>query len=495
MSQPAKRPPLLGLLVALAALVLAAWAIAGWSGIDPLRELGQRRAVAPSAFGSGRLAERLASLGALHPRPFDPAGAEPSTKGRQGPAVWSLDELTRETLPSSLLVPPERIATGRRIVSVALPEEHWQELLAEPGKRGMGTERPGYATFWDGGRITFATGAGIRLHGGMSRYFSPHKSLRLYVHRLYGAPVLPAEVLPWEGALPLRRLILHNDTREDAAKLPWHFTGPLAYDLTREIGARAPRTAPAWVYVNGELQGLYFLTERLDLDWVENQFGHQEFVLLRTKRDRGTNRYRAGNPDLYKRLHQRMVRSPRLSLAMVGEEVDVDNLLRWAVAVLFCGTTDAFQGPLLRDETDPDGRWFWINYDMDHSFMSQKFVTDRPWELSVFHLLFRGRHPDLRAILLRRLAREDPDFPRVFRALALEALDEHLTQSFLDERLAWYQGVAATYELEDRAFLDQLGEFLRRRREIFRQQLDAAFPPDGSTSISSPGRTPGGGSG
>jgi hypothetical protein len=324
---------------------------------------------------------------------------------------------------------------------------------------------------------------GVRLHGGRSRFFSPRKSLRLYFHRSYGAPALPAAVQPWPDAVPLHDVVLHNDVREDAAGMRWQFASPLAYDLARQAGGLAPRTAPAWVYVNGELQGLYFLTERLDLDYVESHYGHRDFLLLRTKRDQGADRFQSGNPDLFKFLRLRIAKAPRLTVDGVADEIAVDPLLRWAVTVLFCATTDAFQGPLLRDLTDPSGRWFWIGWDMDHSFMSQKAVTENPWEQDAFEWLVRGRHPDLRAILLRRLAQEDETFPTRFRALSEQVLEERLTDEFLAERLAYYEGVADAYALEDRAFLPPLREFIVRRREVFRRQLDTYFP---ATAVTTP---------
>ena len=51
-----------------------------------------------------------------------------------------------------------------------------------------------------------------------------------------------------------------------------------------------------------------------------------------------------------------------------AKRVDVDNLSKWYLSQLFCGSAHIYQGLAFLDISKPDGKWKWINWDMDHSF-------------------------------------------------------------------------------------------------------------------------------
>lgn len=439
--------------------------------MEPLKAFGASRSRPAGELGSGRLGKLLQRTGRLHPVPYDP---ETGRRGsRLQPARWSVDAPPPEGIPSSRQVPEGLVERGQRVVSVTLRPKDLRYFRRNPRSRGLNSERPAYVSFFEDGELLYGGGAGFRLHGGLSRIYSRKKSYRLYFHPSYGDESLPSGVLPWEAASPVSRLVLHNDTRTDFIGRDWSFAGPLAYDIARQVGCIAPRTAPAQFVLNGELQEAIFLTERLDERYVEALLGHPHFTFIRTKRDSKGGRFRRGNPDHYKLLRQ-WANEGVATLEEAEKRVDLDNLFRWFISVTFCATTDAFQGPLVRDETDPRNRWFWINWDMDHSFMSTKQELTDPWEESTFdHIL--GNHPDVRARVLRRLIDSDPQARRRLRELYEEVLDTRLTQEFLDERLAHYKAIAADYEICSTDFLPLLERFLERRRDVVRAQLEAAL--------------------
>ncbi|WP_437682402.1 CotH kinase family protein [Sorangium sp. So ce131] len=65
----------------------------------------------------------------------------------------------------------------------------------------------------------------------------------------------------------LRRLNFHSMTRDDTK-----LRERLAYDLYREMGVAAPRSAWATLYVNGETLGLYAVVEEIDGRFVDHHF-------------------------------------------------------------------------------------------------------------------------------------------------------------------------------------------------------------------------------
>ncbi len=46
--------------------------------------------------------------------------------------------------------------------------------------------------------------------------------------------------------------------------------------------------------------------------------------------------------------------------------------------------TDPYQAVMFRDRTQPDARWFWVNWDMDHSFMDFFRRDLDPWSQDSF---------------------------------------------------------------------------------------------------------------
>src|SRR5688572_22052300 len=163
-----------------------------------------------------------------------------------------------QALPSSRALPPGEIARGLPVLSLTLDEADLRDpetgLLTNVMEHGSEWERKGSVSYFDEGKLLFASGVGVRIHGGGSRRVSPRQGFRLYFRRKYGRRELPPGLLFGPAAQPIRRLIVHNDVRRDQNG-PWSFVNPLAYDFARAIGAIAPETKPVRFYLNGEYYG------------------------------------------------------------------------------------------------------------------------------------------------------------------------------------------------------------------------------------------------
>jgi len=291
----------------------------------------------------------------------------------------------------------------------------------------------------------------------------------------YGEGALPTRRLfAEEGAV--RRLVVHNDVRSDVHGRAWHFANPLAYDVARRLGALAPRTRPVRYFVNGEPRGVFVLTEYLDEAYLQSRFGHDRFFFLRTKSDPGAGGRSPREEEEYDAFRS-WARGVDPSLERVAERVDVENLTRWLLSILFCGTTDAYQGPLLLDRTLPAPKWFWVNWDMDHSFMSATGpgVTP-PWEEDILGMVLEGPGGDPRAALLRRLLRFDDAYRACFLETYEEASSQLLTPEFIAGRLDYYRTVARELGLEETGFLEPMAEFLERRPAALRAEIARHLP-------------------
>ena len=358
------------------------------------------------------------------------------------PGLMFAIQRSPELLPSSTLIPEREIASGNTVLSLYVEDRHLRDpdtgLLTHTMARGPEWQRPAFVSYFDRGELIFAAQAGIRVHGGKSRQNSPVQSFRLHFEKRYGANQFRPGVLFGPATEPLRRLVVHNDLRQDLNRRWWHFVNPLAYDIARRVGALAPETRPARVFLNGEPLGAYVLAEHVpSRAFLQSHFGHRNF----TQADAQTR----------DRLRREFRRQPALTAASVGTIVDLENLTRWFIAMLFCATTDSFQGVMLRDDTSSHARWFWVIWDMDHSFMDLYRQAPVPWEHDTFATLLRK--PDVRSELVTRLLGEDPAYLDYFKRTLADALNHRLSPDFLAERFEYYGGVARALRVPDTEYL------------------------------------------
>jgi len=393
--------------------------------------------------------------------------------------VWRFAvQWSPEALPSSRAVSMTEIASGRPVLSLWLEDADLNDpakgILPNKLKHGEEWEREGSVSYFDGGRLRFAGGVGVRIHGGSSRQLAPRPGFRLYFRRKYGPREISSGVLFSPAAQPVRRLVVHDDVRIDQKKMPWHFVNPLAYDIARAVGAVAPETKPVRFFVNGEYYGPFVLTERFDERFFAAHWGYDDILLSQTEMNKLWEWVRTTRP---------------LTMSNVSQHVDIDNVTRWFLAVAFSATRDAYQGPgQLLDRTKGTGGWFWVNWDMDQSF--------RDWNLDSYQYLLervaegrRGRNPaEPRSVILSQLIAEDAAYREYLKRVVQKTLNHQLTQAFLMERYEHYLTVATQLQVQRLDYLPRLREFLQKRRDFFRltseQWLNS--PPSQRVAVTAP---------
>jgi formylglycine-generating enzyme required for sulfatase activity len=354
--------------------------------------------------------------------------------------------------------PVDDIARGWPVLSLVVAEEDLYDpdrgLLANVLEHGPAWERPGTVAYFDHGRVQFAGDVGVRVHGGGSRDMPEPQGFRLYFRRRVGAVQMPRGILFEPDAQPIRTLVVHNDLRVDASGDRWHLVNPLAYDIAEAMGALAPDTHAARFFLNGEFQGLFVLTERVGPEFFDAHWGHS-----RVRSDQ----------DEFDRLWGWVSARRPLTMAEVGDHIDLGNLTRWFLSVAFCATRDAFQGPSqFRNLLRQHGEWFWVNWDMDRSF--------RVWDADSYSFLLesvggprRGRNlAEPRATVLTRLLSDDPAYRDYFATMFDRVMNHRVTPAFLRQRFEHYRRIATTLNPADVAFLDFFDRFLDRRPAFFR---------------------------
>lgn len=394
-------------------------------------------------------------------------------------------DLNADEMPSTSVLDQEAKNSGLPIVSLSIDPDYLLDadsgLLPNFSERGRSWERPAYISYFENKKLRLASGAGLRVHGEKSRA-APLKSFRVHFRELYGRPDVPSEIFFDGESGMLHSVIVHADVRNGIgahSSLFWHFMNPIAYELAREIGCITPNTKVVKFYINGVYQGPYVLTEHISADFLKRRFGHDDFVVARMKWSQplGGSGLLQGNPQLLEEYRSWPSSVPvPLTVSAVEEVIDLEGLTNWIISVLFVGATDPFQGAVILDETDPNARWQFINWDMDHAFMDLYNQVQPDWEIDNFtgvSAIFESKHP--RAIVFNRLRQESPEYRKMFLSRFVEVLNHILTAEEVSAIIERYKKVARQFEMNDTLFLEKIEEFTRFRPTILRDQLDQYF--------------------
>ena len=392
------------------------------------------------------------------------------TRGLANSDGWDAPgNLISSKIPSSINLNDDIIKTGLPILSIVVAEKDLYDfetgIFANYKERGRRWERPGFISYYEYGRLHFATGVGIRVHGQKKE-----TALRLYFRDMYGINQFKPGILFSVNSEPIKHLVIHDDTRK------FHFINPLAYDIARRIGCYAPETKPVKLFLNGRPYCEKFsmsLTEHLSKEYLNAHLGHNDFIFFR-------NKGRKDEPIEYKNLLKWVNdRNVKMTMEEVKKNVDLDNLVYWWISQFFCANTDIYQGLAVLDKTKNDEKWYWINWDMDHSFRNKYESKDIDlWEQKQIFKDLRTRNYEQRprAKLFQRLINEDTEFIRYFEQKVMISLNHLLTDDFLSERLNYYQSVASKFKIPDSLQgFDQIRKFLSFRPSFFRKLMTKYF--------------------
>lgn len=201
-------------------------------------------------------------------------------------ALCAVSGLAQTQLPA-----PHPLFDGDAVHDIYLffDDDAWYEKLRANFE---GTNDPAYmeATFvWN--EITMER-VGVRFKG--------NSSYRTYPGNKKSFKIKTNEFVKGRRIQGIDTLNLHN-----AFKDPSYVREKVYYELAREAGLKAPRTNYAALFVNGEYWGLYFLTEDIDGEFLENHVGAKENGNLYKGDPRGTLEWRGAEPDAYRSLYEK----------------------------------------------------------------------------------------------------------------------------------------------------------------------------------------------
>jgi hypothetical protein len=239
-------------------------------------------------------------------------------------------------------------------------------IFVKPWERGREWERPVHLTFLEEAAPTsqsrsFEVSAGLRVHGSgnpdPSQLLEIQKrSLRLYFRTRYGASRLEAELFsaPDNEATPpdqaYDRLLLHAGHPTDFNTL---LCDHLTAEVAAELGLPAAKGRFVIMFINGELWGIYRLSERVDRFFLEDNLNIQNADVVQE------GRAREGTDDDWDALID-WVETHDLSnpehYAYVQTQIDLKSFTDFAALQLYFG----FSPEALFAVHPRGGRWFWV---------------------------------------------------------------------------------------------------------------------------------------
>ncbi len=385
------------------------------------------------------------------------------------------------SFPSSRIIKKKHFKKNWPVLSLVLDDAGLYHpdtgLIPNKSSRGRQWERPASCSYFDEkGNLRFASMVGVRIHGG--KRMQLYNSYRLYFRTEYGRSRFPDFQPRMEfssKAEPVKRLVVHHTAWPEGG---WYFNNTLAYDIAQRIGCQVPETQLALLYINGVEQGVYFFAPHLGERLLQSYFGHDDFVFYK-RRSAITPEAYALSVDL---LWGPATDPEKLSMEKVGKRIDLDNLARHLFSFLFCGTTDWFQGVAVLDTSTLDNKVFWINWDMDQSFiqdvLSDKIVMTE-WQQRGWGLVYTLFPPypahDVRPKLFSRLMNEDPAYREYVLTLYRDLLNHRLNARFAKERIEYYSSMLESYGKKETKYMKMLDEFMKRRPAVIRQETEKLF--------------------
>jgi len=467
-------------------LVLAGYGIDRFQLCSPLREAVHEQSVSCSLLRYGTLGDVLRrchlitavpdakSQDASVPPRVDPLQNIFQKKSQPSKYRFVPHSGSMEGLPSSRVIDSQELTNGAPVISLVVEPERLE--TRKPGRlkkvgRGKSGEALAYVSYYEGGALLFSTACGIRPH---ALHRNGLRGYRLYFRNKYGLPVFPSSVLTGLCDEPIETLVVRVDRL---------LTTALSFDITRQMGALAPPVKSARLFMNGEFIGLVSLTGHLGRRQLRQALGHSNYYCRKYK-----DMYAAdeASSQAYQKLREFLADLDPMTLKAVEEHVDLDNMSRHLLSLMFCGTTDWRQGYALYDHEVPDPRWFWVNWDMDHSFLdlagSHIDKTRPPWRQEAVDLVATYRRwwrnedcskRDLRSVMFIGLCEQSPGYRDRFARIAFDLLNHKVTGRFLADRMDFYRRQSEVLGASDSLLrsLREKQDFVEHRADFLRTDL------------------------
>jgi hypothetical protein len=380
------------------------------------------------------------------------------------PPTGSVLPATPEEMVSTIVIVEDNHRIGWPLLSIVVDEDDLHDpesgIAVNPLGRGRDWERIAYVSYFEDRELVFATRAGIRMHGGVTRHVPGRTSYRLHFRDVYGSdPRRPSILFGRHGPAAANLIV-----RDPSMRLRW--ANAYGLEIGRRVGAVVPRTKPAILYLNGEAEGRYLLTEHMHPDgWGASWFGHRDFSYVGFRGDRSERSLKA-----YEELIDWANRSRGpLSLQEAAERIDIENFTAHLFTQIYCSNVDWVQGAAVQDESRSGTRWFWVLWDLDGCYLPGRPMPRPVWQTPGLDTVLNPRKNagDVRTLLLHRLL-QSPDYRAHYVRRVMDWLNHRLNPAFFNALRDYSMFLGARPARPEAAWR----QFAERRADRLRRELE-----------------------
>ncbi len=491
-------------------MILAGYLTEASLFFNPLQEALQERRIATNMLDNGALGKIIKKLDLVESdindgKRFPTTKKEDEHKGKLLDRGVEKVTFQRKRKPNSFLYSPVDYRPdhqskpydlvksvvqkeGWPVLSINLPDRSLHDpeigLLANRDKYGRNWERKADVVFYNKGEILLSSSAGLRIHGGSRRTTKPYQSYKLYFREEYGVESIPSTFL-FNTSGDIRTLVVHI--------LRWPvgqpINTPLAYDISRQIGAPAPETRLFEVYLNGKSEGMAFVTEHLSRRQFSQYMTGEKYIFRKYKEHFDE----ASVKVFFNRVWRYVIKLTESSFPDLEKAVDIDSFSRHVFSWDFSGDEDYCQGVGVLDTGNPAAKFYWINWDMDHSFYDRKGKQDgferANWKQNGIKLIYKvENHYCDRTLIFSRWMERVPRYKKYVIDLYTEILNHRLTDAFLTARLNFYSAKLSSFgDYED--YVAMLQDFMENRSDFIRADMAEKFNLSGPYTLTVKGDT------
>lgn len=267
------------------------------------------------------------------------------------------------------------------------------------------------AEFFEEGKDGFSIDCGLKIFGAYSRA-DPKKSFQLKFRDLYGEGELCYEVFDdLDDIKTFEALVLRSGSQDyrHAMVRDEFFTGLLS-EYSDAVYVQAYK--PCVLYINGEYFGIYYFREKINADYVAK---HLNADVAQTTLLEGPEKAAYGSNAEFKELRE-YVESHDMRVEKyykyAEERIDFMSLIDFTIAEFYSGNQDNGNVKWFKN-TDGDGKWHWIFYDLDWAFYYDtsidRYLREEGRPLAGFSQLNKLiynllKNPEFKDMFLKRFA-------------------------------------------------------------------------------------------
>ena len=334
------------------------------------------------------------------------------------------------------------------VMSVSIPPGDFSYINSNAWVTGI--EKGAYVEYFDS-KDGFSVPCGLKLFGGTTRG-PAKKSYALKFRKQYGEGSLDYKIFDNRDYSSFDSLVLRTGSQDEPRAFIRDILGTSLVDGVTKAYVQAYKTII--LYVNGNYRGIYFIREKVDSDYVKNNFNISDTD--NTDLIRIDGEVKSGNKNAYNDLvnyFNTHDMNTDEAYEYLNKKVDLESFADFWIAQTYVTNNDIVNYRYFRNPNIDDGKWKFIFYDLDWAWYNydNNFYT---FASNPSGMTIKG----YTTVLFRNIIKNDK-----FKKLFLERLSYQMKNVWNKERIYEYMD-KITKELEPE---------LKRNHERWGYSLDS----------------------